>query len=348
MSNINRYNEFLLDKEFESITNEIFLLVENGKQLSDNSYVWDMSKKSDDIKSDDEKPVTFEWDLKKKDEEKPITFEWDLTKKDDSNLEKLKRFLEKLPKEKLQEYFFKFLNKLKFLPEKLRRKVMINYAGIFLSLVSITFLLSGSSIFKGDEKIVKEFIKVTKKASFDVSQKIVSLAEGGYSNDRKDTGNFVEFEMGGKKLKRFIGSKYGISAPILQKYLGRLPKKQDMINLSYDTALEIYKNKYWDDQKIERFCNQSIANIVYDGCVNQGVNGTKIVLRNVLRENGIKISDDENPFEMDYIKQLNSLEQDKLFNSIKKFREYRYKQARTFDEHGGGWLDRLEKLQFVD
>jgi hypothetical protein len=74
----------------------------------------------------------------------------------------------------------------------------------------------------------------------------------------------------------------------------------------------------------------------------------KSVLRNVLRDNGIEISDDANPFEGDYIKQLNCLEQAKLFDSIKKYREERYKEARTFKRHGTGWLDRLEKLVFVD
>jgi lysozyme family protein len=191
-------------------------------------------------------------------------------------------------------------------------------------------------------------VKVTKKASFEVSQKAVALAEGDYSDDRGDTGNFVDFEMGGKELKRFIGSKYGISAPVLMKYLGKLPKKEDMMNLSYETALDIYKNQYWDDQKIERFCNQSVADVVYDGCVNQGITGMKSILRSVLRDNGIEISDDVNPFEGDYIKQLNSLEQSKLFDSIKKYRESRYKEARTFKRHGAGWLDRLEKIKFID
>ena len=112
--------------------------------------------------------------------------------------------------------------------------------------------------------------------------------------------------------------------------------------------IDIYKNQYWDDQKIERFCNQSVADVVYDGCVNQGITGMKSVLRNVLRDNGIEISDDVNPFEGDYIKQLNSLEQNKLFDSIKKYREDRYKEARTFKRHGAGWLDRLEKITFID
>ena len=321
MNNLHKYNDFL----FESILNNIFLLVEN-EESSKNTFVWDMR-------------------------EQPVTFEWDMTKPNNTTsiiLDKLKSFLSKLPKEKVKEYFYKLLERVKLLPEKTRRKLLINYAGIFLLFTPIGYLTSSTDNFTKDDKVVKEFIKVTKKASFDVSQKVVALAEGDYSDDRKDTGNFVEFEMGGKKLKRFIGSKFGISAPVLMKYLEKLPKKEDMINLSYETALNIYKNKYWDDQKIERFCNQSVADLVYDGCVNQGISGMKSVLKNVLRENGIQISDDVNPFEGDYIKQLNILEQNKLFDSIKKNREGRYKDARTYKTHGEGWLNRLQKINFID
>ena len=330
MNNLYKYNDFL----FESIINDIFLLLESDEPSP--TFTWDMKKETD-------KPV----------EENPNTFEWDLTKPTTTSLsskvlEKLKTFLSKLPKEQIIKYFYKLLDKIKLLPEKARRKLLINYASVFLLFGSVTYLTTSADKYNADKKIVKEFIKVTKKASFDVSQKVVALAEGDYSDDRGDTGNFVEFEMGGKKLKRFIGSKYGISAPVLMKYLGKLPKKDDMINLSYETALDIYKNQYWDDQKIERFCNQSVADVVYDGCVNQGIAGMKSVLRNVLRENGIEISDDTNPFEGDYIKQLNCLEQAKLFNSIKKNREARYKEARTFKRHGAGWLDRLKKLEFID
>ena len=330
MNNLYKYNDFL----FESIINDIFLLLESDEPSP--TFTWDMKKET-------EKPV----------EENPNTFEWDLTKTTDTSttskvLEKLKAFLSKLPKEQIVKYFYKLLDKIKLLPERTRRKLLINYASVFLLFGSVAYLTTSADKYNADKKIVKEFIKVTKKASFNVSQKVVALAEGDYSNDRGDTGNFVEFKMGKKMIKRFIGSKYGISAPVLMKYLGRVPKKDDMINLSYETALDIYKNQYWDDQKIERFCNQSVADVVYDGCVNQGIAGMKSVLRNVLRDNGIQISDDVNPFEGDYIKQLNCLEQVKLFDSIKKYREERYKEARTFKRHGVGWLDRLEKLVFVD
>jgi len=325
---MNKYNDFLLDRQFESITNQIFRLVENGGRFtSDNTYVWDMSKQ---------------------DEEKPVTFEWDFTKTNDSIVDKLENLLKKIPKEKLQEYFFKFLDKIKLLPEKFRRKILVNYAVAFLSVASVSFLVSGLSNYKVDDKVVKEFVNVTKKASFDVSHKVVAAVEGGYSDDRKDTGNYVEFELNGKMVKRFIGTKYGISAPVLMKYLGHLPKKEDMMNLSYETALEIYKDKYWDNQDMEKFCNQSVATIIYDGCVNQGIGGMKEVLRKVLNDNGIQISEDTSPFQSEYIKIINSLDQNQVFNTIKKYRKDRYHTAETAETHEGGWLNRLEKLQFVE
>jgi len=149
-------------------------------------------------------------------------------------------------------------------------------------------------------------------------------------------------------VKRFIGTKYGISAPVLMKYLGHLPNKQDMINLSYDTALEIYKNKYWNNQEMEKFCNQSVATIIYDGCVNQGIGAMKGILRKVLNANGIQINDDINPFQTEYINIINSLDQSKLFDDIKKYRKDKYNIAVTAKTHKDGWLNRLEKIEYLD
>ncbi len=67
-----------------------------------------------------------------------------------------------------------------------------------------------------------------------------------------------------------------------------------------------------------------------------------------LHGKGTMIDTDGDRFEGDWIKQLNTLEQDKLFNSIKRLRSERYKEARTFKRHGEGWLNRLEKLKFID
>jgi lysozyme family protein len=121
-----------------------------------------------------------------------------------------------------------------------------------------------------------------------------------------------------------------------------------MKNLTYETALQIYKADYWDAQNLDKFSDQNLANVLYDGCVNQGQEGTKQVLREALRELGVKITDSENPFSEKRIREANSLNPKKLFEAIKKYRESRYKEAATFKTHGNGWLARLDSINYQE
>lgn len=332
---INKYNDFILDKQFDSIINEMFFIIESkqGKWLDDRTIVWDYTE-------NDKKENEFEWDLTKTNVVK----------------DKLKKFLSNLPKEKIRDYFFKLLSKLKNFPKLLRKKMLVTYSVIFLSFVPFEYLTQHKSI----NNITPEYIKILKelklelkdselpkeenfrKSNFNLAQNIVKELEAGYSKDRKDRGNFVKTKYG----KRFIGTNHGISAPILANYLGKIPTKEDMENLSYQTALDIFKKKYWTPQNLDNFKDQNIANIIYDGCVNQGINGMKKVLRKVYNNNGIKISDEENPFNIDFIKKVNKLNQKDLFDDIKLKRKNRYKSSITFKTHGKGWLSRLSNFEY--
>ena len=192
-----------------------------------------------------------------------------------------------------------------------------------------------------DPKIKKEIVELHKVASFEEAQSAVKEVEAGYSDDRGDTGNWVEVPGYGE---RFVGTNHGISAPILQKYLGRIPKREDMENLSYQTAIEIYKKDYWDAQNLSTLCDQSVANVIYDGCVNQGIDGMSEVIRNAAKEQDINLTG--SVYSKSNLRRLNSLNQKELFNSIKKFRESRYKQAATWNRHGDGWLNRLDGIEY--
>lgn len=314
MNKLSRYNSFLLEKQFQSIIGDIFRLVESeGRWTSDNTYEWDFEQ-------------------------------------DNSIKGKLKSFLSKLPKDKIKSYYYKFVDNLKSLPENIRRKMIVGYTAIFLGFISATSLFpSDAEAETMTDKLKKEVLsalevekEVEIKSSFDDAQDIVKQVEAGYSSDRGDTGNWIKVPGG----KRFVGTNHGISAPILAEYLGRLPKKEDMQNLSYETALKIYKTEYWDKYNLGEFTNQSIANIIYDGVVNQGQNGTRSVLRKALNENGIEITEDDDPFDIEWIQKTNKLDQVKLFESIKKFREDRYREAPTFKRHGEGWLNRLYSFEY--
>ena len=339
---ISKYNEFLLEKKFQSILNDIYKIVESeGRWIDDNTIEWDVA------------PREYEWDLTN-DIKKPSLV--------DKTVKKIKDLISNLPKEKIKEYFIKLLNKLKPLPEKIRKFLIVHYTSAFLTLVTLGYLVSPTtqvptdgvsktSMVKTeqlDKDIKDEVIKLNKKqeqkkSSFEDAQGLVKLAEAGYSSDRDDTGNWVKVPGYGK---RFIGTNHGISAPILQEYLGRIPKKDDMVNLSYETALKIYKTNYWDAQNLSEFSDQSVANIVYDGCVNQGIDAMRSVLRDALEENGVDISDDDVIFSKEVISKANKVNQEDLFQSIKKHRELRYREAATFYKHGKGWLNRLSSIDY--
>jgi lysozyme family protein len=345
------YHDFLLEREFEAIFDGLNVLLEAGTWTGPNTYEWEPEPKKG---TPDQPALTFTWDLT---DQKPGFAE--------EMARKTKSFLEKLPKEKVQEYFVKFLEKVKSLPKQLRRKILLVVGGVFLTFASLSSLTS-SQQFNADPAMAQEFRQAVEqpgqdddqvqdsektaklkqqagKSSFMKAQKHVKVSEAGYSDDRHDTGNWINVKGYGK---RFVGTKFGISAPILAKYLGRLPKKEDMMKLPYETALKIYKKNYWDANNITHFSNQSIADILYDGCVNQGISGTKETMRNALNRMGVKISPGDDPFSMEWIRKANSLDQKTLFSNIKAERGKRYKSSDTFTVHGKGWLNRLGSLEF--
>lgn len=322
---ISSYEDFLLENEFSTILEEVFFLAESEGRWTG--------------------PNTYEWDFQEEDpKEKDFI---------DRIIDKLENFLQKIPKEKIKYYFDKFLSTVSNLPAALRKKILVAASVAFLSFASLSSLLSTTTtdtVSKVEsspkvEQTKEEFKKVVQKSDFKEAQKLVAISEAGYSDDRQDTGNWINVPGYGK---RFVGTNYGISAETLKEYLGRLPKAEDMKNLTYETALKIYKSDYWDAQNLQDFSDQNVANVLYDGCVNQGIEGTKQVLRDALRANGVKITDSENPFNTKRIMEANSLDARKLFDSIKEFRASRYKEAATFHVHGEGWLARLDSINYQE
>lgn len=83
----------------------------------------------------------------------------------------------------------------------------------------------------------------------------------------EDNGNWSE---GLKGHGTLIGSKYGISAPVLSAYLKRQCTRKDMAELTEETAAKIYKPNYWDIFRGDEIHSQEIANSLYDSVVNMG------------------------------------------------------------------------------
>lgn len=286
----------------------------------------------------------------------------------------VKDFLSKLKdKEKIKQYFLKLIDELKSLPIGVKKNLLIKISFIFLSYISIIDITSPEIIEKEPlmsevklelqkeiikkETTPKEQVDINKKeskggAKFEIAQEGVHKAEGKYTADRDDKGNWTGNEVGSGML---LGTKFGIAAPTLVKYYKDMklgtPSQQDMMDLTYDTALNIYKKDYWDAQQLSNFKSQSIANVLYDGCVNQGPGATLTILTKSLENVDVDSSDVNswNEFHEKLIDDVNSLsvkKTKKLFHIIKDKRWERYQDGNP--KYIGGWKNRLDDITFND
>lgn len=168
-------------------------------------------------------------------------------------------------------------------------------------------------------------------ANFNEAQELVKKAEGGYSDDPRDPGNYTGGKIGVGDL---IGTKYGISAPVLVAELKRLggkpPTKSTMQNLEYASAEAIYKRNYWNPIKGDEIKDQKLANMIYDTAVNMGVGRAQKYVR-----------DSVGLYDATTINRANA---DKLFNEIGKKREEYYNKRGGYALNS--WLDRLAKLGY--
>jgi len=401
MRKIDRYNDYLLEKEFNSIVAEIFRIVEN--QTGPNTFEWDLTKEEPkrtfNFKDKEEfelgDTIVFDMEQKKKLKDyinfvksKASRFV-DYIKEPDADLpsfdlpthslrDLLKKMVSMAPSKeeamrKVKEYFDKFVSELKSLPYEIKKGLLKKFIGVFIVFIPLSNLVTDFSI--KQEPVLKEVVseidqksnveeiapdketeeKEFKSAKFEIAQNLVKTAEAGYSSDRNDTGNWIDVPGGGQ---RFIGTNHGISAPVLAQYfrdkgINRLISKQDMMDLKYETALEIYKKDYWNAAGLGNFKSQSIANVLYDECVNQGVGAALSDVKKSMENMGHNTDEIGNweEFHKEITPKVNKMstkETKKLFQEIKEVRLERYEAADTWDDHGDGWTKRLNDLAFED
>ena len=175
-------------------------------------------------------------------------------------------------------------------------------------------------------------------ATFEKSQKIVGINEGGYQNDPQDDGNWY--------MGLLIGTNLGIAAPTLADYLGRTPAVHEMKNLSRSTAELILKHNFWTKNNFDLLKNQSVATMLYDGAVNHGVSGMRLLAEKALTRLKRKLIYYK-VFTTEGIALMNKQNQKELFYALKTARANRYK-ASPKKKYIAGWLNRLERINYLD
>lgn len=378
MKRIDRYEEHLLEKEFKSIIANIFLIVE--AQTDANTFEWDLTDPkgefdSTELDATQKKKLKDYIDFVKS---KAKSFKSYLNEPDPDiqleiiPVERMKELLKKVVEmapskeeaiEKIKEYFDRFVSEIKSLPYEIKKGLLKKFVYVFMSFAPLISLITDESIAK--EPVLKdvkaEMASNAKRSfkkekpeysSFKVAQEGVHKVEGVYTADSEDKGNWTLNEIGAGEL---LGTKFGIAAPTLVSYYQKndlgIPTKADMEELTYDLALEIYKKDYWDAQQLQKFKSQSLANVLYDGCVNQGPDATLDILNESLGDVDIDSTniDSWNEFHDVLIDEVNELtvnKTKKLFNTIKNKRWEKYQKGKA--KYHEGWKNRLDSITFID
>ena len=174
-------------------------------------------------------------------------------------------------------------------------------------------------------------------ASFLPAYQLVFDAEGGYQRFAEDRGNY-------NSRGDLVGTNWGISAPVYEEWIGRPPTTADMQSMSHQEAKQILKARFWDVIQGDSIANQSVANILFDGRVNHGRSGVKILQR-VLK---VKV---DGVVGNQTLSAVNRANPNRLFNAYKEARRRYYHAIVNNKPSQGiflkGWLNRLNQFQWA-
>jgi lysozyme family protein len=176
-------------------------------------------------------------------------------------------------------------------------------------------------------------------ASFNLFIPILQKVEGGYQNLSGDDGNY-------NSLGSRVGTNFGISARFYEGIIGRPPTVADMKAITKEKAKVLYKKYFWDDVQGDTLKSQSVANLVADHAVNSGESPIGTIVQRVLRNDfgkTITIDGDIGPKTAAI---MNSVNQQQLFDKIKKARESYY--YNLGGEFLNGWLVRLTAFTYTE
>jgi len=377
MRKVSNYTKYNFDREFESIIFDLLKVIESDEIKVGDTFEWDIESK----KSDFRKYINILKNISS-----PIT---------SSILNRIKSFISKLDIDQVKEYFNRLITELKDLPYSIKKDLFVK---ISLIIFSVTQIPISDLISDNGDPILKEVLDIVVNksgSSFNSANNLVSFAEGGYTENSIDAGNYTSGPF--NKSGYLIGTNHGIAAFTListnikqstkvelnslkqsygnrykelcgnvplsfkeqwdldQKYINKsdigVKWKNIMKSLHKSTATDIYRSEYWNPQGFDNIKNQSIANILYDACVNQGPGVSKRVLINSMSKLGFNINyikswGDVNTKLTPIINKMDNIKLRELHKSIKDNRLNQYLSNADPNEEKEfmkGWMNRLEK-----
>ncbi|MEM9835160.1 MAG: glycosyl hydrolase 108 family protein [Bacteroidota bacterium] len=167
---------------------------------------------------------------------------------------------------------------------------------------------------------------------FEIAYAPVRRIEGGYQADPDDRGNY-------NSKGQLVGTNWGIAAPVAERYFGRPPTKTDMRKLSGLVAKDIYYEVFWRGMHAPRFPTQELADIVFDGHVNHGGWGIKLLQRAL----GIKEDGSVGPITIAAVRAADPVETFQAYYNLRyDFYHGIVRRRPTQKKFLKGWLRRLK------
>lgn len=171
-------------------------------------------------------------------------------------------------------------------------------------------------------------------ADFEKSIPLILKHEGGYVNHPADPGGETN---------------RGITDRLDGKVDGMIDVDGDNIGdvsvkgLTVEDAKKVYKLRFWDVMKGDQFENQQVADIVFDGFVNMGVNGIKMLQRALYLEDDGRVGNKT-------LNAVNLSDPKATFNKVKELRIKYYndlaERKPSMKVFLKGWLNRINAFTY--
>ena len=120
-------------------------------------------------------------------------------------------------------------------------------------------------------------------ANFDKAFKKIIANEGGYVNDKDDKGGETFMGITRKNHPNLVIWK------IIDDYIDMYNSTHGLLkyiknNEAAMTSIKsVYKKQYWDKLLLDKVNSQSIANELFDDCINRGVGATLRLIRRLYK-----------------------------------------------------------------
>jgi lysozyme family protein len=212
-------------------------------------------------------------------------------------------------------------------------------SGFFITFVSVYGYLVA---WNGEAALVvhgRPPLTFKKMADFDKAQKYVHHFEGGFQIDARDKGNWTSGKVGEGIL---AGTNWGISAMFLTAMMGKPVSEKMMKELTYEEALIIYRNKFWDFLHLGVLKNQQLATLLYDGAVNQGTSVARDAMKYAIRHSNAPVMTGVMTTK-EIVEKLNTLDPKMVHELVWEYRKDLYHPASVFYK---GWMKRLNALKW--